>query len=116
MLRFCGFGFELVVDEVLVRLADDPVVCAATDPCGRRWLIVETNHKDKSLSWLCAPASSKVVDLVASGQATAMDAIRHSKTGWVELVQVVDGHSVPDRRLRCSEIPSDMAGGALQPA
>jgi hypothetical protein len=114
MLRFCGFGLELVVDEVLVRLADDPVVCAATDMCGGRWLIVETNHKDKSLSWLCAPASSKAVELVASGRATAMDAIRHSTTGWVELVQVVDGHAVPDRRLRCSEIPTE-AGGALLP-
>jgi hypothetical protein len=116
MLRFCGFGLELFVDEVLYRQADDPVVCAATDMCGRRWLILETAHKDKSLSWLCAPASSKVVDLVATGRATAADAVRHSKTGWVELVRVVDGHSVPDRRIRCSELPVDLSKAVLQPA
>lgn len=115
MLRFCGFEFELFVDAVLFRQADDPVVCSATDMCGRRWLILETDHKGKELSWLCAPASPKVVDLVASGKATAADAIRHSKTGWVELVRVVDGHAVPDRRIRCSELPADLAG-ALQPA
>lgn len=115
MLRFCGFEFELFVDEVLVRQADDPVVCAATDMCGRRWLILETDHKGKEFSWLCAPASPKVVDLVARGKATASDAIRHSKTGWVELVRLVNGHSVPDCRISCADLPADLAA-VLQPA
>jgi hypothetical protein len=116
MLRFCGFDVELVVDEVLCRRSDDPVVCAATDDSGQRWLILETDHREMQLSWLCAPASPKVVDLVASGQAAPSDAVRHSNTGWVELVRVVDGHSVPDCRLRCSDLPLDLSGASLQPA
>jgi hypothetical protein len=115
MLRFCGFGLELFVDEVLTRQAGGPAVCAATDNCGRRWLILEADHREMDVSWLCAPASPKVVDLVSSGRATAVDAIRHSKTGWVELVRVVDGHSVPDRRIRCSDLPDDLSEPVLQP-
>ena len=116
MLRFCGFALELFVDEVLERKFDEPVVCSATDFTGQRWLIVEADHKDKQLSWLCAPASAKAVDLVTSGRATAVDAVRHSSTGWVELVRVVDGHAVPDRRVRCSDLGDRSFCEALQPA
>jgi hypothetical protein len=104
MLRFCGFGLELFIDEVLERDHDDPVVCSATDFTGQRWLIVEAERKDKDLSWLCAPASTRAVDLVAAGLTSAADAVRHSTTGWVEVVSVIDGHSVPDRRLSCSDL------------
>jgi hypothetical protein len=89
MLRFCGFGLELFIDEVLERDHDDPV---------------EAERKDKDLSWLCAPASTRAVDLVAAGLTSAADAVRHSTTGWVEVVSVIDGHSVPDRRLSCSDL------------
>jgi hypothetical protein len=108
MLRFCGFGLELFIDEVLERHHDDPVVCSATDFTGQRWLIVEGERKDKELSWLCAPASSKAVDLVAAGLTTAADAVRHSTTGWVEVVSVVNGHSVPDRRLSCCDLNAQL--------
>jgi len=41
---------------------------------------------------------------VAAGLTSAADAVRHSTTGWVEVVSVIDGHSVPDRRLSCSDL------------
>jgi hypothetical protein len=116
MLRFCGFGFELFVDQVLQRQSGVPVVCSATDFTGQRWLIVEAAHKEKDLSWLCAPASPRVVDYVSAGRADAADAVMHSTTGWVELVSVIDGHAVPDRRLRCSELRGPMFRESLQPA
>jgi hypothetical protein len=104
-----------MVDEVIER-HDDPVVCTATDLVGQRWLIIEAVHQDQQQSWLCAPASARAVDLVASGKAAAVDAVRHSSTGWVELVSVVDGHAVPDRRVPCSDIDNRPFRGALQPA
>ena len=107
MLRFCGFGLELFVDEVLKRDQDDPTVCSATDFTGQRWLIVRAERKDKELAWLCAPASTRTLDLVASGRAAPADAVRHSATGWVELVTTVDGHVLPERRLRCSDLGTD---------
>jgi hypothetical protein len=104
MLRFCGFDLELMVDSVLRRRSDEPVLCSARDLTGQQWLIVEAAHQDEDLSWLCAPASSKVVELVAAGRAAPADAVLHSATGWVEMVSMVHGHTVPDRRIRCSEL------------
>ena len=114
MLRFCGFGLELFVDEVLKRDRDDPTVCSATDFTGQRWLIVRGERKDQELAWLCAPASSMTVDLVASGRAAPSDAVRHSATGWIELVTTADGHVLPERRLRCSDLGTDSEVLALQ--
>lgn len=101
MLRFCGTQIELVIDSILQRREEQPAVCSATDEEGRHWLIVEGPHDEKDLSWFCAPATERMVKLVESGQASALDAVRHSETGWVEVVRVVDGHSVPDWRLPC---------------
>lgn len=105
MLKFYGFDLELVVDLVLQRRSDEPVLCTATDLTGQRWLIVEPERRhDQVLAWLCAPASRRVVELVESGQAAATDAVLHSLTGWVEVVEVVHGHAVPDRRMACAEL------------
>jgi hypothetical protein len=104
MLRFCGFELELEVDAVLHRSAEEPAICSATDESGQRWLIVEAHHGDNEVSWFCAPASQLAVELVASGRASANDAILHSSTGWVEVVRVVRGHAVPDQRVPCSEL------------
>lgn len=104
MIRFCGFGLELFVDTVLTRRCDDPIVCSATDGASRWWLIVEA-YKDKSGTvWVCAPASRKMVELVGTGQASAADAIRHSVTGWVEIVSRVGGRSIPEQRVPCAQL------------
>ena len=135
MLRFCGFGFELFVDEVLTRCSDDPVISSATDSTGQHWLIVEAavagdglgggpgggtteagervwggaeprtaDRLPDDISWVCAPASLRMIDMVRSGKATVADAVTHSQTGWVEMVSIVGGHSVPDRRIPCSAL------------
>jgi hypothetical protein len=114
VLRFCGFGFELFVDEVLNRRADDPAVCSATDATGQHWLIVEATHDADDISWVCAPASARMVDLVRDGKAEAADAVMHSETGWVEMVRVVGGHAVPDQRLTCSELAAGQPAAPLQ--
>jgi hypothetical protein len=104
MLRFCGFGLELFVDEVLTRRCDDPIVCSATDASGRRWLIVEAVHDSSHTAWVCAPASPRMIELIASGRASAADAVRHSVTGWVEIVSTAEGRSIPEERIRCSQM------------
>ena len=104
MLKFCGFDLELTVETVLQRRDDQPAVFSAFDPRGDHWLIVEAGSDDHGFSWICAPASERAVDLVATGQAAAVDAVRHSLTGWVEVVRVVDGHAVPDQRVSCAEL------------
>ena len=106
MLRFCGFELELEVDAVLHRSGDEPAICSASDQSGQQWLIVEAAHNNEEISWFCAPASRLAVELVASGRASADDAILHSETGWVEVVRVVSGHAVPERRVPCSELAS----------
>jgi len=113
MLRFCGFDLELTVEAVLQRDADQPAVFSATDLCGEHWLIVEAAQDAGDFSWICAPASDRVIELVAAGRATALDAVRHSLTGWVEVVRVVDGHAVPDQRVPCAQLGS---AGAVQAA
>jgi hypothetical protein len=115
MLRFCGFDLELTVDRVLQRQPDQPAVFGAADEAGDRWLIVEAGSDDHQISWICAPASERVLSLVAAGEATTADAVRHSRTGWVEVVRVVDGHAVPERRVACSELAA-IAPAAIAPA
>lgn len=104
MLRFCGFDLELTVETVLQRQPDQRAVFSAVDSAGELWLIVEGGQDDGRVSWVCAPASPRVVELVASGQAAAADAVRHSRTGWVEVVRVVAGRAVPDQRVPCADL------------
>lgn len=103
MLRFCGFDLELTVDTIVDRDRQAPGVFGATDSSGDHWLILEAGGHDHA-SWICAPVSDRVVELVAAGQADAADAVRHSITGWVEVVRVVDGHAVPEQRVPCTEL------------
>lgn len=112
MLRFYGHDFELQVESVMVRHEGETSVCVATDDSGVHWLIVEAGGDTRCRSWVCAPASERAVEMVASGRAAPLDALLHSLTGWVEVVRVVDGHSVPDQRITCS----NMAAAALVPA
>jgi hypothetical protein len=104
MLRFYGFDLELTVEEVLQRRGEEPAVFSATDTFGERWLIVEAQQEDERLSWICAPVSNRVIELVSAGRADAADGVRHSRTGWVEVVRVVSGHAVPDERVACSAL------------
>ncbi|HWE54094.1 MAG TPA: hypothetical protein VG435_01205 [Acidimicrobiales bacterium] len=104
MLKFCGFDFELTVDSVLQRHSDQTAVFGATDQAGDHWLIVEADEPTQGPTWICAPASDRVLDLIATGRAAAGDALCHSQTGWVEVVRVVNGHAVPDQRVSCSDL------------
>lgn len=111
MLRFCGFELELAVESIVQRRVDEPVVCSATDGAGGHWLIVEGPARTGEMSWFCAPASSRAIDMVTSGQAAAADVVLHSATGWVEVVRLVNGRSVPDRRVTCSELAARATSG-----
>ncbi|MDA8046531.1 MAG: hypothetical protein M0Z30_15035 [Actinomycetota bacterium] len=104
MLRFCGFDLELTVETVLPRQPDQRAVFSAIDSTGEHWLIVEGGHGDGRVTWICAPASARVVELVSAGRAAAADAVHHSRTGWVEVVRVVGGRTVPDQRVSCSAL------------
>lgn len=115
MLRFCGFDLELTVQGAIDGHLDGPVAYRATDDSGGHWLIVEAPDRAGDLCWMCAPASERAVELVASGQASATDAVLHSRTGWVEMVRVVDGHAVPDQRLSCSEVAARRTGARPGP-
>jgi len=106
MYRFCGYGLELFVDEVLARHRGTPTVSCATDATGQHWLIVALESDLSHLSWVCAPVSSHATDLVRTGHTPAAEAVAHCPSGWVELVSVVDGHSVPDRRVACADLPA----------
>lgn len=112
MLTFCGFDFELTVDSVLQRHSDQTAVFGATDQAGHHWLIVEADDSAPGPSWICAPASDRVLELVASGHAAASDALCHSRTGWVEVVRVVNGHAVPDQRVSCADLAA-LAGTSV---
>jgi hypothetical protein len=67
-------------------------------------LIVEAGSDAHETAWVCAPVSRRAIDLVASGRATAGDAVKHSSSGWVEIVRVVDGRAVPDERVSCDDL------------
>ena len=104
MLKFCGFDLELTIDAILHRAGDHLSVLSATDFHAEPWLIVESWSDDRETAWVCAPATRKAVELVASGRASATDVVKHSRTGWVEVVRIVKGHAVPDERIACADL------------
>jgi hypothetical protein len=104
MLKFCGFDLELNVDSILQRTGDHLTVLSAVDFHAEPWLIVEADADPYQTSWVCAPVSRRAVELVATGRAFARDAVKHSRTGWVEIVRIVDGRAVPDTRVACSDL------------
>jgi hypothetical protein len=103
MLRFCGFTLELVVEDILEQDVW-PTLCSARDPAGCAWIIIQIDDHPDRPAWLCAPVSERAADLVGRGRATALDAVRHSATGTVELVALHNGQPVPDRCLLCSNV------------
>lgn len=111
VLKFCGFELELNVETVLERQPDQRAVFSATDALGEHWLIVEEAAEEDRVSWLCAPVSARMLELVGSGRAATPDAVRHSRTGWVEVVRVIGGRTVPDQRLLCSELVTRAVSG-----
>ena len=104
MLKFCGFELELTVDGILQRTGDHLTVLSATNFHAEPWLIVEAGSDERETAWACAPVSRRAIELVAAGRASAVDAVKHSRTGWVEIVRIVDGHAVPDERVLCGDL------------
>ena len=104
MLKFCGFDLELNVDGILQRTGDHLAVLSATNFHAEPWLIVEANSDDHETAWVCAPVSRRAIDLVATGRASAGDAVKHSITGWVEIVRIIGGRAVPDERVLCADL------------
>ena len=117
MLRFCGFHIELEIDSILEWSGNEAVLFSASSPDGQLWLIVRRAADDiQDACFWCAPASRRALDLVASRQAQAADVVRHSLTGWVEIVRMVAGHAVPDRRISCSELVAGPGEFSLEAA
>ena len=104
MLKFCGFELELNVDGILQRTGDHLTVLSATDFHAEPWLIVEAGSDDHETAWVCAPVSRRAIELVAAGRALAADAVKHSHSGWVEIVRIIDGRAVPDERVLCADL------------
>ena len=104
MLRFCGFDLELTVDAILHRDCVPAAIYLASDHSEGNWLIVETDSDIEEMAWICAPISGVMAGLVSQGQCDVYDILRHSATGWVEVVRVAGGHAVPDQRVSCAEL------------
>lgn len=104
MLKFCGFDLELNVDGILQRTGDHLTVLSASNFHAEPWLIVEAGSDDHETAWVCAPVSRRAIELVTSGRALAGDAVKHSSTGWVEIVRIVAGRAVPDERVSCADL------------
>jgi hypothetical protein len=102
-LMFLGFQIELIVERVLIW-DEGPAISCARDLNGAGWLIVRVDKNPAHLAWLCAPVSERAIESVACCRATAMDAVRHSRTGPAELVVVHHGRAIPEQCLLCENI------------
>jgi hypothetical protein len=101
---FLGFDLELTIDSVLIH-TEGPVLCAGTDPSGRRWLAFRSGSDEEASHWLCSPITDLALRAVETGRATPRDALAHSSTGLVEVVSYTGGRVLPERCIRCAEIP-----------
>ncbi len=115
MLTFYGTEIELFVEQVLAR-DHGPSLCCARDWTASQWVIVRVDEDRDHLAWLCAPVSAQTMQAVVSGRAAPRYALQHSATGTVELVVVDHGTALPDRRLKCADIPEELLPHADLPA
>jgi hypothetical protein len=104
MLFFLGRDLEMTIDRVLIW-AGGPRLCAGTDFTGQHWLVFRIRSDREQSHWLCSPITHQALGQVQTGRATPRDALRHSSTGLVEVVSYVGGQVLPERCLRCGEIP-----------
>jgi hypothetical protein len=104
MFFFLGRDLEMIIDRVLIQ-ADGPQLCAGTDFTGQRWLMFRSQSNREQSLWLCSPITERALRQVETGRATPRDALRHSATGLVEVVAYAGGRVLPERCLRCSDIP-----------
>jgi hypothetical protein len=107
MTTFCGYDLELSADAAL---GDVPGVTVrpGSDREGGRWLIVGIDEDPEHLVWVCVPVSARALHEVVRGHASVRDVVRHSLTGTVEVVAVVQGRAVPDRCLLCADLPDEL--------
>ncbi|MBO0728726.1 MAG: hypothetical protein J2P57_05675 [Acidimicrobiaceae bacterium] len=103
MLHFLGRDIEVEVDRVLRLSGGLPAVCAGSDANRQRWLLFKLGEGPERVRWVCAPVTDRVVEAVAAGQAKPADVIRHSCTGWVELVTFTVGEPPRESCLLCAE-------------
>jgi hypothetical protein len=107
MFVFVGFDLEMTIDRVLIQ-EEGPQLCIGTDPSGQRWLVFRSLSNAEASLWLCSPLTDRALRQVETGRATPRDALRHSSTGWVELVSFAGGRVAPERCLLCGEIPEPL--------
>ena len=84
-----AFDLELFIDEVLGD--HEPVMRSACDFQGEHWVIVQVDDDPEHLVWVRAPIGLRALRSVATGSASVRDAVRHSLTGYVEVVTVDHG-------------------------
>jgi hypothetical protein len=111
MFFFLGHDLEMIIDRVLIR-ADGPQLCAGTDFTGQRWLVFRSRSNQEQSLWLCSPITQRALRQVETGRATPRNALRHSATGSVEVVTYAGGRVLPERCLRCSDIPDALLPSA----
>src|SRR5579875_1787111 len=103
MMHFLGLDIEMDVDRVIRLSGGLPAVCVASDANGQRWLLIKLCEVPDRVRWVCAPVTDRVVDAVDRGRAAPADVIRHSCTGWVELVTFTLGAPPTESCVLCAD-------------
>jgi hypothetical protein len=103
MLHFLGRDIEMDVDRVLRLSGGLPAVCAGLDTNGQRWLLIKLAEGPDGVRWVCAPVTDRVVEAVDGGRAGPADVVRHSCTGWVELVTFTVGEPPRESCVLCDD-------------
>ncbi len=103
MLHFLGRDIDIDVDQILRLSGGLPAVCAGSDANGQRWLLIKLSHGPDEIRWVCSPVTDPVVVQVVSGRAAPADVVRHSCTGWVELVTFHPGEPPTESCVLCAE-------------
>ena len=114
MLRFLGYDLQLTVDTILA-VERGPCLFTARDVDGLSWLVAQVGYEPSHLAWLSAPVSDRAAEAVLTGKACPVDAIRHSRTGTVELVTLERGRPARNRCLLCADLSDDLVQPIASP-
>jgi hypothetical protein len=105
-------SFDIEIDEIL-DWHDGPSLVTGHDRAWRHYVAIQVASTPTQRRWLCAAISRRALRCVLTGHAELRDALRHTPTGYVDVLTIDRLGTVVESQQLCSELTDDAlpAGG-----
>jgi hypothetical protein len=105
-------SLDIEIDEIL-DWHDGPSLFIGHDRAWRHYVAVQVGSGTTHRRWLCAAISRRALRCVLTGRADLRDALRHTPTGYVDVLTIDQWGRVVESQQLCGDLSDDAlpAGG-----